>query len=516
MPTNNHINQTEHLAVLAQTPDAPPCSQIVKDVVPCLSFLTDGGEPTKECCGGITEIANDAKSKKDCAAICTCLKKALAQIGSYNASRIPQLPVKWLALWFLFDHTGAYVTLSSLHAASELKIKSTKTFAIRNCFHFSGVPLRLGVLLGQIFFYLQHIPLFIIMEKFDISQPISTILNGSNYILWAQSMRSFLKGRKLWQYITGDITLPQRVTDETNKNLDGMKQLRKCGICLQPACFSEPTFNDAVDIGKYIEYRDKMRLIQFLMALIDDFEPCRASLLHQSPLPTLDSAFSRLLSDETRLGLLKPQRDTIVAATINKFPSSHIAPNCTTSLSQRSDQWKTQSKPDQSSKPMVVAAAANEDTSVHLSIGNLETLIRQMISSSSTSTALPTIPGKVSWIFDSGCCNHMTSNSTLFSTLTPNTIAPPIHTADGSQMQVSQYGQVCTSTLTLPNTFLIPKLTFNLISVGQLCELGLELIFSTHGCLVQDPQTGQILGTGCKVGRLFELTSLHIPSSYIS
>ncbi|GKU90857.1 hypothetical protein SLEP1_g4801 [Rubroshorea leprosula] len=190
---------------------------------------------------------------------------------------------------------------------------------------------------------------------------------------------------------------------------------------------SKPTFNDTADIGKYIEYRDKMRLIQFLMALTNDFEPCRASLLHQSPLPTLDSALSRLLSNETRLGLLKPQRDTTVDAAINKFPSSkrgqkycrhcnkyehalyecsliechkckqkdHIAPNCT-SLPQRSDQWKTQSKPNQSSKPVVVATTANEDTSVHLSNGNLETLLRQMISSSSTSTALPTIPEDVS------------------------------------------------------------------------------------------------------------------------
>ncbi|GKV11339.1 hypothetical protein SLEP1_g22603 [Rubroshorea leprosula] len=178
--------------------------------------------------------------------------------------------------------------------------------------------------------------------------------------------------------------------------------------------------------------------------------------------------------------------------------------------------WKTQSKPDQSSKPVVAAAAANEDTSVHPSLGNLETLLRQMISSSSTSTALPTTPSKVSWIFYSSCCNHMTSNSKIFSTLTPNTTTPAIHTIDGSQMQVSQYGQVSTSTLTLPNTFLIPKLTFNLIYVGQLCELGLELIFSTNGCHVQDPQMGQILGIGRKVGHLFELTSLHIPSSYIS
>ncbi|GKV01567.1 hypothetical protein SLEP1_g14114 [Rubroshorea leprosula] len=131
-------------------------------------------------------------------------------------------------------------------------------------------------------------------------------------------MRSSLKVRKLWWYIIGDITLPQKVADEIDKNLDGMKQLRKCGICLQ----KESTFNDIADIGKYIEYCDKMR----------------------------------------------------------------------------SNLWKTQSKPDQSSKPVVAAAIANQDTSVHPSIGNLETLFRQMISSSSTSTAMLTILGSTDGI----------------------------------------------------------------------------------------------------------------------
>ncbi|GKV48371.1 hypothetical protein SLEP1_g55195 [Rubroshorea leprosula] len=316
-------------------------------------------------------------------------------------------------------------------------------------------------------------------------------------------MRSFLKGQKLWRYITGDITLPQKITDEIDKKyvdrledwdsknhqiitwyhhiitwfrntsipsihlqfgryetakevwdllaaryttsdlssqyqlweeLHNLKQehgksiisfYAKMEAIWDQLALSEPTFNNTVDIRKYIKYRDKMRLIQFLMALTDDFEPCRASLLHQSLLPILDSALSRLLSNETRLGSLKPKRDTTVAATINKFPSSkrgqkycqhynkyghalyecnlvechkckqkgHIAPNCTTSLPQRSNQWKTQSKPDQSSKPVVVPAATNGDTLVHPSIGNLETLLRQMVSSSSTSIALPTILG---------------------------------------------------------------------------------------------------------------------------
>lgn len=110
----------------------------------------------------------------------------------------------------------------------------------------------------------------------------------------------------------------------------------------------------------------------------------------------------------------------------------------------------------------------------------------------------------------------MTSQSHLYSSTSSTTAVSLIFTADGSQMTKSQYGQISTSALILPNTFLIPKLTFNLISVGKLCELGLELIFSPNGCRVQDPRTKQLLGTGRRVGRLFELTSLHLPSVRVS
>jgi hypothetical protein len=57
----------------------------------------------------------------------------------------------------------------------------------------------------------------------------------------------------------------------------------------------------------------------------------------------------------------------------------------------------------------------------------------------------------------------------------------------------------------------VPNLSLNLLSVGQLCELGLELHFSKRDCDVQDPQTGQLIGTTHKIGRLFELSSLHLP-----
>uniref|UniRef100_A0A2N9HUR1 Integrase catalytic domain-containing protein n=1 Tax=Fagus sylvatica TaxID=28930 RepID=A0A2N9HUR1_FAGSY len=93
------------------------------------------------------------------------------------------------------------------------------------------------------------------------------------------------------------------------------------------------------------------------------------------------------------------------------------------------------------------------------------------------------------------------------------THAPLIQTANGSYISANHTGSVSTPKLSLSDTYLIPNLTLNLISVGQLCELGYDLWFGSSGCRVQDPRTNQVLGTGRRVGRMFELTSLHLPST---
>ena len=48
------------------------------------------------------------------------------------------------------------------------------------------------------------------MDKKDVFLPcpINTILEGNkNYLSWSQAMRSFLKGRMLWHYYTGAVTI---------------------------------------------------------------------------------------------------------------------------------------------------------------------------------------------------------------------------------------------------------------------------------------------------------------------
>ena len=97
-----------------------------------------------------------------------------------------------------------------------------------------------------------------------------------------------------------------------------------------------------------------------------------------------------------------------------------------------------------------------------------------------------------------------------------STTLPTIYTANGSPMHVSHLGNVSTSDLSISKVYQIPKLTHNLLFVGQLTELGFSLKFSSTGVVVQDSQMGQIVGIARKVGRLFELIFLHLPSSRLS
>ena len=55
-----------------------------------------------------------------------------------------------------------------------------------------------------------------------------------------------------------------------------------------------------------------------------------------------------------------------------------------------------------------------------------------------------------------------------------------------------------------------------MLSVGQLYESGVNILFTNHGVDVQNPRTSQVLGIGCKVGRMFEVHNLKIPSQVVS
>ncbi|KAI5318180.1 hypothetical protein L3X38_037888 [Prunus dulcis] len=90
-----------------------------------------------------------------------------------------------------------------------------------------------------------------------------------------------------------------------------------------------------------------------------------------------------------------------------------------------------------------------------------------------------------SWYFDSGCSKHMSSDKSVFSSLSPFD-GGTVTFGGGHKSQVVGKGIVCIPRLPeLKNVRCVEGLTPNLISVSQLCDDGvIEVRFSKHGCKI--------------------------------
>ena len=109
-----------------------------------------------------------------------------------------------------------------------------------------------------------------------------------------------------------------------------------------------------------------------------------------------------------------------------------------------------------------------------LYMANLYDMVNQvhLTSSSASNTALSTILGtSPTWLLDYAYCNHMTSSTDVVSSHT-TTYLPTMYNTNGFSKHVSHLGNISTPALSVSNVYQIPQLTHNLLSVGQLIELG--------------------------------------------
>ena len=144
---------------------------------------------------------------------------------------------------------------------------------------------------------------------------------------------------------------------------------------------------------------------------------------------------------------------------------------------------------------------------------NIITNVIRMVGNASYSSSLSALFGMfpTPWLMDFACCNHMTPHSPLFSDLKPAPHPLNIRTTNGSIMSSHNIGSVATSNLSVLGVFNVPDLSYNLFFVGKLAELGYRIIFDYSGCIVQDPRTGQELGIGPRVRRMFLMDNPRLP-----
>ncbi|XP_073036801.1 uncharacterized protein [Primulina eburnea] len=213
-------------------------------------------------------------------------------------------------------------------------------------------------------------------RKDDSIQSISIQLDGKNYTYWSYVMKNFLRGKSMWNYVTGVRVKPtddqandyaglvdnweadnskiitwinnsvthsigvqlakyetaKEVWDHlarlyTQSNFAKQYQLESDIRVLHSAMtnlWDQLALTESAELRAfepYISRREAQRLVQFLMALRNDFEGLRGTILHRSPLPSVDSVVNELLAEEIRL---KSKVDKV--SVTNTTPSVFVAP----------------------------------------------------------------------------------------------------------------------------------------------------------------------------------------------
>jgi len=113
---------------------------------------------------------------------------------------------------------------------------------------------------------------------------------------------------------------------------------------------------------------------------------------------------------------------------------------------------------------------------------------------------------ETTWFLDSGCSNHMSGHKNFFLELDEN-FHRSVKLGDNSSIDVLGKGrihlQVNNSSQVISEVFYIPDLKNNLLSIGQLQEKGLAILFKNNKCKVFHPDRGLIIETEMAMNRMF-------------
>lgn len=121
---------------------------------------------------------------------------------------------------------------------------------------------------------------------------------------------------------------------------------------------------------------------------------------------------------------------------------------------------------------------------------------------------------KDTWFLDSGCNNHMSKKTEYFSYFDEsyrdfvklaNNSNLVVKGKENVRLQLNGIAQIITS------VFYIPKLKNNLLSIGQLQERGLYILFQHDKCKEFHPDRGLIMDMAISSKRMFKLHVIPLP-----
>jgi hypothetical protein len=130
--------------------------------------------------------------------------------------------------------------------------------------------------------------------------------------------------------------------------------------------------------------------------------------------------------------------------------------------------------------------AASTSTGAVGTVTQSSTLIGSATASQSSTLGPPTPPssGTYFWYLDSDASFHMTPHSAHLSYLRPSSRHCIVHTADGSPLSVARQGTLFSDSFHVPDVSLVPDLTMQLMSAGQITDHDCRVILDPDVCYI--------------------------------
>ncbi|KAL2324779.1 hypothetical protein Fmac_023837 [Flemingia macrophylla] len=118
------------------------------------------------------------------------------------------------------------------------------------------------------------------------------------------------------------------------------------------------------------------------------------------------------------------------------------------------------------------------------------------------------------WFLDSGCSNHMCGKNEYFCELDEN-FSDSMKLGNNSNMVVNGKDNIRLDVngviSIISGVFYVPELKNNLLSLGQLQEKGLSILFQQGKCKIYHPNKGLIMQSNMSSNRMFILHAISLP-----
>jgi hypothetical protein len=108
------------------------------------------------------------------------------------------------------------------------------------------------------------------------------------------------------------------------------------------------------------------------------------------------------------------------------------------------------------------------------------------------------------WLMDFGCSRHKTKNKKWFSILTPLSQKEYVTFEDDKKGKVLGTGVIkVNDCFTLNDVALVNRLRYNLLSVSQLCDVDLSVLFRKSDSHVLESSSKRVYGIS-RIGNVFQ------------